>query len=104
MYRATTPNHTYTLPVDTATCSIIRVTYEQLDKKLRKTYRNGIADDGMVLDGNDVIITLTQSETNTFKPGRLSSQVRVLTVDNASFQSDVFPIIVKDVLDDEVLE
>ena len=104
MYRLTTPTHTFTLPFDTSTCSAIQVTYEQGKIALVKEYKGGIPPSGMVLDGANVIVVLTQDETKQFKTGKVNVQLRVLTTDGEAFASKIFKIPVTDVLNEDILE
>ena len=103
MFRVTTPVHTYVLPIDTSSCSVIRVAYSQGKKKLIKAYQGGVAPEGMTLDGKNVIIRLTQEETKDFSSGFLTAQIRVLTDEGESLSSKVFRVTVDDVLDEEVM-
>ena len=45
MYRVTTPTHTFTLPIETATCTEILVTYRQGKVIINKHYENGTLPD-----------------------------------------------------------
>lgn len=103
MYRATTPTHTFTLPIATSTCSEIQVAYQQNDLTLVKHYQDGTLPSGMTLDGNSVIIILTQEETLAFSKGRASVQVRVLTNTGTVMASQKFSISIFDVINEEVL-
>lgn len=107
MYRATTPTHKFTLPIDTADCKEIQITYEQNGLQLIKHYQDGVLPDGMTLDGYDVIIKLSQTETIAFTPtkknNKASVQVRVLTNTDDVYASRIFGISVSPVLNDEVL-
>ena len=104
MYRVTTPTHTFTLPIDTATCSEILVTYKQKKLKLDKHYENGTTPPGMTLDGNKVVIRLTQEETKRFNADEVAGvQVRVLTLAGDVFASQKFAVFIKDVLNEEIL-
>ena len=104
MYRATTPTHTFTLPDNTSLYDEIQVTYKQKDLMLVKHYQDGTLPDGMVLDGKDVIITLTQTETLAFvKNCPVHAQVRVLTTNGQALASQQFTIKITDVLNEEVL-
>ena len=60
MYRATTPTHTFTLPVNPADCDEIQVTYKQGDTTLEFHLENNILPPGMAVERNNVEITLTQ--------------------------------------------
>ena len=104
MYRVTTPTHTYTLPMDTATLSEIQVTYKQGSVSLVKHYQDGVAPPGMTVDEDKVMIRLTQEETKAFAaPTPVRSQVRVLTDDGSAYASQQFSIAVGEVLNEEVL-
>ena len=104
MYRATTPTHKFTLPIDTADCKEIQITYEQNGLQLVKHYQDGALPDGMTPDGYDVIIKLTQTETLAFTPkNKVNVQVRVLTTTDDAYASRIFGVSVSRVLNDEVL-
>ena len=104
MYRATTPVHTFTLPISTDTLAEILVSYKQGSVKLDKHYQDGVLPSGMTLDGSKVIVKLTQDETNLFKPNAQADvQVRVLTVSGDAHASKRFGITINSVINDEVL-
>ena len=104
MYRVTTPTHTYTLPIETSSCKEILVSYKQNNVLLEKHYQDGTLPSGMTLNGNDVIVNLTQAETKAFDNGKIDAQVRVLTNANKAFASQIFTITHKDVINEEILE
>ena len=126
MYRITTPTHTFTLPINTDTLKVIKVTYRQAgplvpeppcsnpvifrpvvpeDVILSKKYENGTLPSGMTLDGKKVVIRLTQEETKMFFAGFVViAQVRVLTNDDDAFASQYFTVLVNEVNDEEVLQ
>ena len=104
MYRVTTPTHTYTLPIETSSCKEILVSYKQKNVLLEKHYQDGTLPSGMTLNGNDVIVNLTQAETKAFDNGKIDAQVRVLTNANKAFASQIFTITHKDVINEEILE
>lgn len=104
MYRATTPTHTFTLPVDTSTLAEILVSYRQGNVSIDKHYEDGTLPPGMTLDGAKVIVKLTQEEANKFKgENQASVQVRVLTASGDALASKRFGITIKEVINDEVL-
>ena len=104
MYRVTTPTHTFTLPIETATCKEILVTYRQGGIKIDKHYKDSTLPEGMSLDGKNVVIRLTQEETKKFSAGNpVATQVRVLTVANDAFASQKFSVNIGDVLNEEIL-
>ena len=104
MYRVTTPTHTFTLPESTNSYSVIQIAYRQKAVDLVKQYEDGTAPSGMELDGNDVIITLTQEETKQFAPGSAKVQVRALTTQGEALASKIFTIYIDDVINEEVLD
>lgn len=105
MYRATTPTHTFTLPIDTSTCKEILVTYKQNRAKLDKHYQDSLLPSGMTLDGDKVIIKLTQAETLMFNRDKPAyAQVRVLTSDDSAYASQMFKVSVNDVLNEDILQ
>lgn len=104
MYRATTPTHTFTLPIQTSTCNEILVTYKQGTATLDKHYEDSTLPSGMTLDGYDVAIKLSQEETLKFNAkNKVEVQVRVLTNDNNAMASQKFKVSVQDVLNEEIL-
>ena len=103
MYRVTTPTHTFTLPSDTSNYSEIQVAYKQGQNLLVKHYQDATLPEGMTLDGQNVIITLSQEETKSFSKGSASVQVRVLTSGGEAMASQVFTISVRDVITEDVL-
>lgn len=103
MYRVTTPTHTFTLPIDTSTCSEILLTYEQGSTVLEKHYQDNTLPDGMTLDGTSVIQVLTQEETKAFCRGVVKAQIRVLTTAGKAYTSQKFEIHVKDTLNEDIL-
>lgn len=105
MYRATTPTHTFTLPINTSDCLEIQVTYKQGGVVLVKHYQDNVLPSGMALDGKDVIISLTQEETLMFSENsKAKVQVRVLTQTNDVMASQKFPVKIQGVLNGEILQ
>lgn len=105
MYRATTPTHTFTLPIDTSTCKEILITYKQQKVQLDKHYQDNLLPSGMTLDGDKVIIKLTQAETLMFsRDNPVYTQVRVLTTDDSAYASQRFKVSVNDVLNEDILQ
>lgn len=104
MYRVTTPTHTFTLPIQTATCDEIEVTYKQGSLVKIFHYEDNTLPEGMTLDGKDVIIKLSQTDTKAFASAfPLRVQVRVLTNDGDVFASQIFTLSVDEVLSEAVL-
>ena len=104
MYRVTTPYLTFTLPIQTSTCKEVLVTIKQNETTLTKHYENGTMPSGMSFDGKNVIVKLTQEETKAFGARVYAlAQVRVLTNTDDAYASQVFSIMVSDVLNEEIL-
>lgn len=95
----TTPTHTFTLPAEIATVTAkARVVYSQC-------YRVVLTKEVAALDGNDVVVNLTQEDTLKFhnrKP--VDIQVRVLTKTGEALSSDIITQKVCDCLEKAVLE
>ena len=104
MYRATTPTHTFQLPIETSSCSEILVSYRQGSVALDKHYQDNTLPDGMTLVGKNIVIILTQKETNSVKEGTVKVQIRVLTNSGAVMASQIFKLFVADVINEEVLQ
>lgn len=104
IYTATTPSDTFTLPIETNTCTKIQVTYTQGKYKIVKLYQNGTLPSGMTLDGKKIIIRLTQDETKGFNSdGMINVQVRVKTQTDDVFASQKWKVYVDTSLDEEIL-
>lgn len=104
MYRATTPTHQFILPINTAECKEIQITYRQGENSIIKHYENNVLPPGMSLDGENVFVRLTQEETLTFRPNSIAkAQVRVLTNSDDAMASQKFDIIINNVLNEEIL-
>ena len=99
IFRATTPTHIYTLPIDTSMLKRIRVTYEQEDRTiLEKTETD------CELVGSEIRITLTQEETLLFDSDhRVKIQLRVLTNDGKALASEIVRKYARSCLNEEVL-
>ena len=102
MYRATTPTHTFTLPVNPADCDEIQVTYKQGDTTLEFHLENNILPPGMAVERNNVETTLTQEQTLMFDKGKAQVQVRV-RMDDTVKASQKFNISVFDSINEEIL-
>lgn len=99
MIRLTTPTHTFTLPFSTSTISSLIATYQQngatvIEKEL----------EDVTLDGNKVIITLTQEETKKFEACRPAFvQLRIKNTSDAVLASNIVTLDVQPVLNSEVM-
>lgn len=103
MYRATTPLHTFTLPMNADECRQIQVIYRQGAVKLIKDYKDHSMPSGMSFDGKNVLIKLTQEESLMFKPDFVDVQVRVMTEAEDVYASQKFKLRVDSSLSEEVL-
>lgn len=99
MRRLTTPEHKFTLQIDPAVISKVRITYAQNNAIVLN--KEG---DAVSLDGNIAKVKLTQEETKEFQSNKeVEIQVRVLTLGGDALASDIIKADVKKVLDDEVM-
>lgn len=99
MYRATTPSHRFTFPIDPENCEIIRITYAQNNKIILTKEKSD-----MTISDNTVTLVLTQEETKMFFARfPVQVQVRALTFDGKALASPTFTRDVKEVLDDGIL-
>ena len=99
MQRGTTPTHIFTLPFETNLCSQIRVIYAQDGKVM---FKRDI--DSLELQGNNVIVKLTQQETLSFTTREtIDIQIRVKTLQGDVLASEIFTTRAKRLLEDEVL-
>ena len=95
----TTPTHILTLPFDTETIAKVRVTYAQRDAiVLERT------EDDCRLEGNAIIVELSQEETLKFDVNEyVKLQVKVLTKEGKILISNKMRFSVWDALHKEVL-
>ena len=99
MYRLTTPQHRFNLPLETERIADLIVSYGQGRTEVLNKRKDNCA-----LEGNTVIVKLTQQETKLFKPDvPVKIQIRLLTVDGEALASCEYLVKCKDVLNDEVL-
>lgn len=99
MIRATTPTHTFNIPIEANKIQEILVTYRQVGRNiLEKTNAD------MENNGNAWSVTLTQQETKLFMADtKVEVQVRVLTTGGDALASKIFSVTVDRVLNDEVM-
>lgn len=99
MIRGTTPLHVFTLPINTALCKEIKITYAQDDHPVLMKKKNDCT-----LNGNTVSVRLTQQDTFLFDHEKnVQIQVRVLTLTGEALCSTVKRITVGRCLESEVL-
>ena len=99
MFIPTTPTHIFELPLDISLLQEIEITYAQYDKPVLIK-----AKDQCEIEGNTVIVKLTQEETTKFDDSRVNIQVRVLTTSGEVFASQKEHIFGKYCLSKEILE
>lgn len=101
MRRATTPTHIFTFPstvgVDTVTEALI--SYSQCGNTLLEKSLKDLVKD---IDANSFSLTLTQTETDLFAPGKALVQVRI-KAGGAWLASQMLWLTVKPVLNSEGL-
>lgn len=95
----TTPTHTFTIPFEKELVTDLRITYTQKKKKILTKYLKDVE-----IVGNDINITLTQEETFNFKEKEMVFvQLKIKTVDDQVFNSDLILMRVEPALDNEVI-
>lgn len=102
MIRATTPTHIFTFDEEVPVMDNkkILITYKQCGRVvLNKTGEDLIIDE----DNNQVAVDFTQQEVNMFQPGEAFIQVRVKNGINKVLASQILKIMIKPVLNQEVL-
>ena len=98
MYQATTPHFTFTLGIDTANISKLRLTFYQGNKALIT-----LSEDDVTMQGNNVDVVLTQEQTLLFTPGQMFTQFRVKLIDGTVEASNSIDIAISKSLDTEIL-
>lgn len=100
MIRGTTPTHTFQIPISVADLKEVRITYEQMGRKiLEKTEKE------LLMEGKEISFTLTQEESLKFKASApVDLQVKVLTTSGTVLASPVIRMSVYKILNTEVLE
>lgn len=108
MIRATTPKHVFVFDTDPSGFKTILITYKQGDRIVLEKHKEDLIFDPHE-DGSDEYTAwfrMTQEETKSFvlsNGPRVLVQVRALTYDEEALASDKISVLVKDVLNDEVL-
>lgn len=96
----TTPDQSFTLPIDTSLVKKARVVYAQRDVVI--VVREG---DDLQMEGNEISFRLTQEETLRFKSdSQVDIQLRVLTHDGKVPWIKPVTVSVERCFDREVLE
>lgn len=97
MRRGSTPTHTFTLTLDADWIDKVRVLYSQNNELVFR--KEG---DKVTVDGQKVIVELTQEDTLRFSEGIVEVQLRVNTTGGKSIPSQIYSIPVSRLLEDEV--
>lgn len=98
MYRATTPKHTFKLPMDTSLIDALIISYAQRGKVI---FEKRIEDVDM--EGDTITVTLTQEETNLFSKNNMAQVQLRVKVGGYVHASEIMEIKVNNVLNDEVM-
>ena len=99
MIIGTTPTHIFEIPFDTYNIEKVDVIYAQDYKQVVKKQT-----DECSLQGNTIILTLTQEDTLKFDSSKnVQIQVRVLTKDGKSLASYIETVVALRCLNDEVI-
>lgn len=101
MERGTTPTHTFNIPPDICSkIKDIKIVYSQSDKVILE---KRLCDCN--IEDSKVILRLTQEETFLFDCTKLAYiQMRILTIGNDCFKSNIMVESVGKCLDEEVLK
>ena len=101
MVRATTPTHTFVLPLSVDDVKTLLLTYSQNDNVVMEKEK----DDLTATDDNTIQYVLTQEETLKFDASKsVQIQLRVLTHGGSALASRVFSVPCGNVLNPEVLK
>ena len=99
MKQGTTPTHTFLLPFDTSNIKAFEITYAQHDSILI-TKRL----DDCTLEGDVVTVELSQEDTFKFDiTTQIQMQLRVLTITNQAYATDILLTSISKSLSKEVL-
>lgn len=99
MKQGTTPTHTFHLPFDSSNIKALEITYAQHDTVL---FTKEYAD--CILDSNAVTVELTQEDTFKFDiTTPIQMQLRVLTITNQAYATDILLTSISKSLSKEVL-
>ena len=97
MRRGSTPTHVFNVSVDPSVIGKVRILYAQGGKLVLKKEH---AD--CVIDGQKILVKLTQEDTLAFKDGTAEIQIRINTPDGNSVSSDICLVDVDRLLENEV--
>ena len=97
MRRGSTPTHTFTLALNADAIAKVRVLYSQNGELLFR--KEG---DQVTIDGQKVVVELSQEDTLLFKEGVAEVQLRVNTPGEKSIPSNIYQFPVSRLLENEV--
>ncbi len=98
MYRYTTQDLIFTLPIESSIITEAYVTIQQLDLVIEKSIKD------MTKDGKNLKLHLTQEETGKFRPKKSCKvQLRVKDKNNNAYASEEFKFEVKNVIKEGVI-
>ena len=86
MRRGTTPTHTFTIPdeVSVPAMQVIYITYAQFGRTVLEKDIDDIA-----INNQNLVVTLTQEETLSFKDGTATIQIRCRSNEGVAYASDI---------------
>ena len=97
--RGTTPTQIFTLPFEKELVSDLKITYTQGKQKILVKRKKDVS-----IEGNDISFILTQEETFRFKEKEnVLVQLKIKTINDQVFNSDIIYLRVDPALDDEVI-
>lgn len=98
MYQATTPHFTFTLGMDTANISELRLAFYQSNTVILI-----LTESNVTMQGNNVDVVLTQEQSLLFASGQMFAQFRVKLNDDTVEASNPVQINVNKVFDTEIM-
>ena len=97
--RGSTPIHVFTLPFSIEEVADLRIVYKQSKNKVLSREKKDVN-----IQGNDVVLTLTQEDTFLFNESdNVEVQLKVKTINDQVFNSDIMEMKITKALDDEVI-
>lgn len=100
MKRLTTPKLSFQIPLERSLVKSARISFKQTDELVLVK-----ENDDLKWEDNAIILKLSQEETKKFNAGIMEIELHVLTTEGDSFIiEEPIRVLVKDVLNDEVLE
>lgn len=96
MVRGTTPTHVFSgLPVLSTDIQQVWVSYQQSGRVILTKDINDVAfDDNLLSSSTSVLVSLSQEDTLSFKPGMMTVQLRILLWDGTAMASEEIESVV----------